>query len=504
MRKRELTIHRRYEVSRLADTYLANAYEQLLRYSVKINNEKEVKKNDNNENNSIICRVSSRKQVQENTIESQIAELEHRIINDKHELLEGYKFINNSYSGSNLECPGLEKLFKDIKVGKIDSVIVYKIDRLSRSLLDFAKIVDIFEKYKVAFVSVTQSFNTANSIGRLMMNVVLSFAQYERELTGERIRDKIEASRKKGLWMGSRVPLGYDAKEKKLIINEKEAELVKHIFKSFVEMKSITNVTKRLNKEGYRTKGYKGKEGEEFKKATVRGILTNPTYIGFASHKGTLYKGQHEGIIDEELWNRVKENIRTRNYIESKREPVLLKGLMRCYACDASMQSTYAKKKNREYRYYVCGRHLKGRECKGKENTIAAGEIEQVIMEQIPVILKDGALMEEAFRKADKVIAEILKGITEMWKNIFPVEKQNIVRLLIKVVWFKEDGLKIEISKDGLKNLVEKYKATTEKIEVKGQDISVFIKYKLKKCSGKSMILVPVKGETREKKTTYS
>ncbi|WP_410542505.1 recombinase family protein [Wolbachia endosymbiont of Tetranychus urticae] len=397
------------------------------------------------------------------------------------------KYDDGGYSGGNLERPGLKELFQDIEAGKIDLVVVYKIDRLSRSLLDFAKIVDFFDKHKVTFVSVTESFNTADSVGRLMLNIILSFAQYERELASERIRDKVAASRKKALWMGSRVPLGYDVKEKKLVINEKEAKLVKHIFASFVELKSITAITKKFNKEGYRTK-----EGKEFKKGTIRGIFTNATYIGFVKHKGRLYKGQHEAIITDELWNKAKENIETRRYVATKREPALLKGLVRCYGCDASMQPTYAQRKTREYRYYVCGKHLKGRECSGKEHTISAGEIEQVVMEQIPLIISN---MGKAFSKEG---AETLKGITEMWENIFPGEQRNIIHLLVKNIWFKENGFKIEISKEGLKSLVEKYKAGNEKIEAKGKDIEVFIEYELKKCSGKSMVLVQ-EGKTHKK-----
>lgn len=408
------------------------------------------------------------------------------------------KYDDGGYSGGNLERPGLRELFQDIERRKIDLVVVYKMDRLSRSLLDFAHVVDFLKKHGVAFVSVTESFNTADPVGELMLNIIMSFAQYERELASMRIRDKIAASRKKGLWMGSRVPLGYNAIDKKLIVNEKEAELVKHIFESFVGMRSITRVTKELNEEGYRTKEYKGTGGEEFKIGTVKGILTNPTYIGCVSYKGTLYEGKHEAIIEKELWNKVKGNIRTREHIAAKREPVLLRGLMRCYACDTSMQPSYAKKKNKEYRYYVCGRHLKGRECKGKDHTIAAGEIEQVISKKIPVIISNNELMEKAFKQVEKVVLETLQGISQMWENIFPVEQQEIIHLLVKTIWFKEDGFKIEICRDGLKSLVEKY--SSEQIEAKGEDISVFVEYKLKKCSGKSMILVPLEGETKGKR----
>lgn len=410
------------------------------------------------------------------------------------------KYEDGGYSGGDLERPALKELFKEIEVGKIDLVIVYRIDRLSRSLLDFAKIVDFFDKHKVTFVSVTESFNTEDSVGRLMLNIILSFAQYERELAGERIRDKIAASRKQGLWMGSRVPLGYEVKEKKLVVNEKEAELVKHIFEEFVNLKSIIKVTKELNKKGYRTKGYKDKQGEEFKKATVKRILTNATYIGLVSHKGMLYCGKQEAIINQELWKKVKENFSTREQIRTKRAAVLLKGIMRCCECNSSMQPTYTKKKNREYRYYVCGSHLKGRVCKAKDQTIAAGEIELLIIEKMPLIMSNHEIIEQAFKSGKEIAQDTLKAISKMWENIFPIEQENIVHLLIKTIWLKEDGIKIEISKEGLKDLVKKYKETKTEIEVSRGEIVTFIKLKLRKSKGKSMILVLPEGERKEKR----
>ncbi|APR98674.1 recombinase family protein [Wolbachia endosymbiont of Folsomia candida] len=410
------------------------------------------------------------------------------------------KYEDDGISGGHLKRDGLRDLFKDVEGGKIDIVVVYRMDRLSRSLLDFAKIADFLKKHEVTFVSVTESFDTSTPVGVLILNIIMSFAQYERELASMRIRDKIAASRKQGIWTGGGIPLGYDVKERKLVINPVEAKLIKHIFKSFVEYKSVTAVTRKLNEQGYKTKVRKSGGGQEFKKATVSKILNNPIYRGLINHQGTLYKGKHKAIIGQELWNKVKENFSTREeQISTKEAAVLLKGLMRCYTCDASMQPTHTKKKNREYRYYACGKHLKGRECKGKNQTIAAGEIEQVILEQIPLIISNNELMEKAFKKVEKIVLITLQGISEMWERIFPVEQQNIIHLIIKTIWFKEDGFKLEISKDGLKNLVDKYKATEEPIEAKGEDISIFIRHKLKKSSGKSMILVPDEGELKEK-----
>lgn len=402
------------------------------------------------------------------------------------------RYEDGGYSGGNIERPGLKELFRDIETRRVDLVVVYKVDRLSRSLFDFAGIVKFFDEYNITFVSVTEPLNTENSLGRLMLNVILSFAQFEREIAGDRIRDKIDTSKKKGLWMGGAIPLGYDVKDKKLVINEEEEKTVEYIFESFIELKSIIAVTKKLNTKGYRTK-----EGEEFKRATVKRILTNATYIGKVRHKDTLYEGQHEGIIDEKLWNKVKEKIKTREYIKAKREPALLKGLIRCYECDTSMKPTHAKKKNREYRYYVCGNHIRGKGCTAKDQTIAAGEIEQVIMKQVTVIMKNDEFIERAIKKGRKIALETLRKIGSSWENIFPIEQQNIMKQVIKTIWLKENGITIEINNGGLKSLVDKYKETNATIEASEENISTFVELKLRKKSGRSMIF---EGEVKTRK----
>ncbi|WP_339045268.1 recombinase family protein [Candidatus Mesenet endosymbiont of Agriotes lineatus] len=237
----------------------------------------------------IKCAIYTRKSCEEgleqafNSLDAQRLAGESYIQSQQHEgwILVDKKYDDGGYSGGTLERPALQELFKDIENSKIDCVVVYKIDRLSRSLLDFAKIVDLFDKHKVTFVSVTQSFNTANSMGRLMLNIVLSFAQYERELTGERIRDKFAASKQKGIWMGGKAPIGYDVEDRKLVVNKEETEVVRYIFNRFIGLKSAAAVARELNNQGYKTKAEK-----PFKIATVRGILTNTTYIGYITHKG--------------------------------------------------------------------------------------------------------------------------------------------------------------------------------------------------------------------------
>ena len=210
------------------------------------------------------------------------------------------RYDDGGFSGGTLERPGLKQMVADVEAGLIDVIVVYKIDRLSRSLMDFAKLVEIFDRNDVTFVSVTQSFNTTTSMGRLTLNILLSFAQFEREVIGERIRDKFAASRKKGMWMGGYVPLGYDVKDRKLVINEAEAATVRMIFERFVAIGSATTLAKALVAEGVRNK-----RGKLIDKGFLYKLLNNRVYLGEAVHKGAAYAGEHEAIVSRDLWDKV-------------------------------------------------------------------------------------------------------------------------------------------------------------------------------------------------------
>ena len=222
------------------------------------------------------------------------------------------RYDDGGYSGGTLERPALQRLIRDIEAGRVDTVVCYKIDRLSRSLTDFAKLVDVFERNSVTFVSVTQSFCTTTSMGRLTLNILLSFAQFERELAGERIRDKFAASRRKGIFMGGHPPLGYDVRDRKLVVNPAEAELVRLIFRRFLDLGSALLLIRELNAQGHRTKSWTTqagtfREGRPFDKGTLYKILRNRTYLGEAVHKGKSYPGEHEPIVDRATWDRVHE-----------------------------------------------------------------------------------------------------------------------------------------------------------------------------------------------------
>jgi site-specific DNA recombinase len=225
---------------------------------------------------------------------------------------QGWKEIKKHYddggiSGGTMNRPALQDLLKDIEAGKVDVVVVYKIDRLTRSLMDFAKIVEVFDAHEVSFVSVTQQFNTLSSMGRLTLNILLSFAQFEREVTAERIRDKIAASKRKGMWMGGAVPLGYVSKDKKLVIDPEEAETVRQIYKLYLDIGSVRQLKEHLDQLGCVTKKRLRNDGTSsggrpFTRGHLYWLLSNPIYAGLISHRGRIADGQHQAIIDRETW----------------------------------------------------------------------------------------------------------------------------------------------------------------------------------------------------------
>ena len=237
------------------------------------------------------------------------------------------RYDDGGFSGGTLERPALRRLLADIEASKVDIVVVYKIDRLSRSLMDFSRLVEVFDQHKVTFVSVTQSFNTTTSMGRLTLNILLSFAQFEREVIGERIRDNFAASRKRGMWMGGWAPLGYEVKDRKLLVNEVDAKLVRPIFQRFLEIGSATTLAQQLIAENIRNK-----YGKLIDKSMLYKLLNNPVYVGVAKHKDASYPGEHVGIIDRKTWDKVQakfqENPRKRAAATRAQTPALLKGII--------------------------------------------------------------------------------------------------------------------------------------------------------------------------------
>ncbi len=356
------------------------------------------------------CAVYTRKSSEEgldqsfNSLHAQREACEAYILSQRHE---GWSLIPTPYddggfSGGTMERPALKALLADIDAGMVDVVVVYKIDRLTRSLFDFAKIVEALDAHTVSFVSVTQSFNTTTSMGRLTLNVLLSFAQFEREVTGERIRDKFAASKKRGMWMGGNIPLGYDLGDRKLVINTKEAETVKNIFRLYVELGAVLKVKAEIDRLKLRTKAHIWESGITrgglpFRIGHLYTILRNRLYRGEVHHKGAFYAGNHEPIIDQVLWDKAQaqlaSNVAIRRSGKSSKDPSLLAGLL--YDGKGNrMTPSHTAKDGKRYRYYISN-HLiagttKSRKTKSGEGLrIAAQEIDGHVIAAIAMFLAD-------------------------------------------------------------------------------------------------------------------
>ena len=356
------------------------------------------------------CAVYTRKSSEEgldqsfNSLHAQREACEAYILSQRHE---GWSLIPTPYddggfSGGTMERPALKSLLADIDAGTVDVVVVYKIDRLTRSLFDFAKIVETLDAHTVSFVSVTHSFNTTTSMGRLTLNVLLSFAQFEREVTGERIRDKFAASKKRGMWMGGNIPLGYDLGDRKLVINTKEAETVKSIFRLYVELGAVLKVKAEIDRLQLRTKAHtwesgKTRGGLPFRIGHLYTILRNRLYRGEVHHKGAFYAGDNEPIIDQVLWAQAQaqlaSNVAVRRSGKSSKYPSLLAGLL--YDGEGNrMTPSHAIKNGKRYRYYISNCLIAGtnksRETKSGEGLrIAAQEIEGHVITAIAMFLAE-------------------------------------------------------------------------------------------------------------------
>ncbi len=374
---------------------------------------------------------------------------------------EGWVLVRDPYddggiSGGTLERPGLRRLLEDIEDGLVDVVVVYKIDRLSRALADFAKLVDLFDRHGVTFVSVTQSFNTTTSMGRLTLNLLLSFAQFEREVTAERIRDKVAASRKKGLWMGGVAPFGYRVESRKLLVDDENAAHVRWIFTRFIEIGSCTLLAREVARRGLRTP-----KGNRIDRKFLYRMLSNRAYIGEAVHKSASYPGEHAAIIDKDIWEKVhailRESPRKRAARTRAETPALLKGLL--FGPDgAAFSPTHTRKGKRLYRYYVSQTILKHGAGSCPVGRVPAGEIEAAVIDQLRAVFRQPGLVAGMWKAARTHADDITEAdaraafqqLDPLWDALFPAEQARIVALLVERVDIGTDGLNIRLRIDGL------------------------------------------------------
>lgn len=371
---------------------------------------------------TVRCAIYTRKSTEEgleqefNSLDAQREAGEAFIKSQQHEgwTCLATRYDDGGFTGGNMDRPALKRLMTDIESGKVDCVIVYKVDRLSRSLLDFSRLVEIFEKHHVSFVSVTQQFNTATSMGRLVLNVLLSFAQFEREIIGERIRDKIAATRRKGKWSGGFPILGFDVDRShgspRLIPNAKEAARVREIFQLYLSLGSLLSVVAEVSRRGWQNKEWKTKKdktmgGRAFDKGTLYSLLTNPLYIGKIRHKTDVYAGEHEAIVNPAVFEQVQatlqRNCRSGGVMVRNRHGALLKGLLFCKNCSYAMSHSFSCKGERRYRYYTCTKALNRGVKVCPSGSLPAAEIERVVVDQIRGIAGDRGLRASVLQQAE-------------------------------------------------------------------------------------------------------
>ena len=419
------------------------------------------------------CAIYTRKSSEEgldqdfNSLHAQREACEAYIASQK---AEGWVLLRVSYddggiSGGTLERPALKRLVADVEEGLVDIVVVYKIDRLSRSLVDFAKLVEVFDRNGVTFISVTESFSTTTSMGRLTLHILLSFAQFEREVTAERIRDKFAASRKKGMWMGGWAPLGYDVKDRKLMVNPNEADTVRMIFERFVEIGSATTLAKALRAEGVKTK-----RGRAIDKGDIYKILKNRVYLGEAVQKGTSYPGEHKAIVNQAVWDKVhavlKASPRQRASNTRAQTPALLRGLL--FGPDGSAFSpTHTRRGLKLYRYYVSQPVLKRGADACPIGRVPAGDIEAAVVDELRTVFRQPEIIVGTWREVreqddDVTEAEVrdaLHALDPLWEELFPAEQARLVQLLVERVDLGADGLSLRLRVDGLSGLAQEMAA---------------------------------------------
>jgi len=415
---------------------------------------------------AVRCAIYTRKSTDEgldqafNTLDAQRESGEHFVTS---RILEGWtalpkRYDDGGYTGANMDRPALQELFVDIEAGQVNCVVVYKYDRLSRSMADFMKILEKLEQHQVAFVSVTEPFDTRTPQGRFVVNMLLSFAELERATTAERTRDKMRASRRKGKFVGGNLVLGYDAAPKggALVVNIEEAERVREVFRLYLDLGSLLPVVEELEQRGWTMKRWTTREGRlhggaKFTKTTLYNLLTNVTYTGRVKFEGKLLEGEQERIIDDATFNRVQEQLNLNGRGGKRRRNKhsgLLRGLLKCGCCGAGMTHTYVGKKKVLYRYYVCNTaHQRGyHSCETK--SVPAPLIERAVIDKIRGFAQNPAMFSEVLRRVEDhrresdgpaltdpaELQDVLQKFGPLWEQLATAEQERFIRVLIREV----------------------------------------------------------------------
>lgn len=435
---------------------------------------------------AVYCRKSTEDglEMEYNSLDAQREACESYIASQRHE---GWVAIPDVYSdggftGANIERPALQQLIADIQTGKVDVIVCYKIDRLSRSLLDFAKLMDLFGNYKVSFVSVTQNFSSATAMGALTMNILMSFAEFERAIIAERVRDKIAGAKKKGKFTGGTPILGYDPDPvtHKLIINPEEAKIVVKIFKRYAQTGSGLSIAKELNAQGITRKSWttrKGvfRPGKPWDASQVYRLINNRTYIGDTMHKDKVYPGEHEPIISRQLWERARTMMKSnppKSQAGHETIPSLLKGLIRCGNCDCAMTSTFTRSKGRIYRYYICTHANKHGYSTCPVKLVPAGDIEQAVVNQVRAIIRSPEMIAQTYFAATKMdtesrisrweVTDALQQFDPIWNELSPAEQRVVLAALVKSITVDENGLLVKMKAEGLHSILSTLSTLSE------------------------------------------
>ncbi len=465
------------------------------------------------------CAIYTRKSSEEgleqsfNSLDAQREACAAYIESQRHE---GWKTVDaryddGGYSGGSMDRPALKALLEDLQAGKVDVVVVYKVDRLTRSLADFAKIVELFDRHKVSFVSVTQQFNTTSSMGRLTLNVLLSFAQFEREVTGERIRDKIAASKKKGMWMGGYVPLGYDLKDRKLLINKREADIVRRIYDRYLTLGCVRKLQADLIAKGIRSKvrtsrGGKKSGGVPYSRGALYDILQSRIYLGEIAHKGAVHIGLHEGIVPRKIWEavqaRLKSNGQARRVGLAAKAPSLLAGLL--YDANGNRYTPLHTIKNgKRYRYYASQAVIQnGPAAKGGIARFPAHDIEELVTKRLQILLKtpreviDVAAVSDLPASQQATILRAAKERAAAWSVLPSSAQRELLRRIVSRIVIHERAVDIEVSQQRFRAALPEEKGQASGLECNPSPgteeiVTLRVEWEVRRLRGEARIVLP-------------
>ncbi|QDV07256.1 DNA-invertase hin [Planctomycetes bacterium Poly30] len=393
------------------------------------------------------------------------------------------RYDDGGFSGATTDRPAFQRLIQDIKDGQLDVLAVYRLDRLSRSIDDFAQLMRLLEKRNVAFVSVTERFDTTSPMGRMVLNLLASFAQFERETIAQRTRDKMSASRRRGMWTGGRPVLGYDVFEKALVVNEAEAVTVRRIFQTYLDLGGCVAVAEELGVLGIRNKAWVNQAGEQtggapFNSSTIHWLLTNSLYRGLVRAQDDLVEGQHDAIVDEELWDRVQRKLKAQapggKSRPKRKTSAMLSGIARC-RCGAALTPTNSKRKAKVYRYYICSRAQKQGKGACPGTRIGAGKLEEHVVEQIRRLGKDPRIVEAALLQGGQQRAEERTRLQAGLKDLNRSHGELLRKQNKLVAAMGDQGTSAALSK-GLKEVEEAMADINERIEAARRDLQALDK----------------------------